>query len=130
KAGRHPELQSFGDDVQCGHAAPAGALDETLLFYLKARGIPPKEAEALLIQAFIGEAVEGIEHAGLREALIEAVVAWLAARAARAGQAPRAARGGPCIPQGPTAAMAGRASARVSPSRGCRSPANRWSCSP
>jgi hypothetical protein len=35
-----------------------------LLFYLKARGIPQKEAEALLIQSFVGEAIEGIEHAG------------------------------------------------------------------
>jgi Fe-S cluster assembly protein SufD len=52
-----------------------------LLFYLKARGIPPKDAEALLIQAFVGEAIEGIEHAGLREILMEAVVAWLRARA-------------------------------------------------
>ena len=35
---------------------------------------------ALLIQAFVGEAVEGIEHAGLRDALMDEVVAWLAAR--------------------------------------------------
>jgi len=28
----------------------------------------------------VGEAIEGIEHAGLREALIEAVAAWLEAR--------------------------------------------------
>src|SRR5262245_60271631 len=73
--------------------APPPARSTRRSFYLKARGIPPKEAEALLIQAFVGEAVEGIEHAGLREALIETVVAWLAARAARAEQAPRAARG-------------------------------------
>ena len=33
-----------------------------------------------MIQAFVGEAVEGIEHAGLREAIMEAVSAWLAAR--------------------------------------------------
>jgi Fe-S cluster assembly protein SufD len=45
-----------------------------------ARGIPAKEAEALLIEAFIGEAVEGIEHAGLRDALMDQVGAWLAAR--------------------------------------------------
>jgi Fe-S cluster assembly protein SufD len=45
-----------------------------------ARGIPPAEAEAILIQAFLGEAIEGIEHAGLREALIESVAGWLKAR--------------------------------------------------
>jgi Fe-S cluster assembly protein SufD len=75
-----PELEIFADDVQCGHGATAGALDENLLFYLKARGIPQKEAEALLIQSFVGEAIEGIEHAGLREVLMEAVAAHLAAR--------------------------------------------------
>jgi Fe-S cluster assembly protein SufD len=80
EADNKPELEIFADDVQCGHGATSGALDEDLLFYLKARGIPANEAEALLIQAFVGEAVEGIEHAGLRDALMDHVVAWLKAR--------------------------------------------------
>jgi Fe-S cluster assembly protein SufD len=80
EADNKPELEIFADDVQCGHGATSGALDQELLFYLKARGIPAKEAEALLIQAFVGEAVEGIEHAGLRDALIDRVVDWLKAR--------------------------------------------------
>jgi Fe-S cluster assembly protein SufD len=80
EADNKPELEIFADDVQCGHGATAGDLDEDLLFYLRARGIPHDEAEALLIQAFVGDAIEGIEHAGLREALIEAVSAWLKAR--------------------------------------------------
>jgi Fe-S cluster assembly protein SufD len=80
EADNKPELEIFADDVQCGHGATSGDLDEDLLFYLKARGIPAKEAEALLIQAFVGEAVEGIEHAGLRDALMDQVAAWLAAR--------------------------------------------------
>ena len=49
--------------MQCGHGATAGALDDNLKFYLMARGIPEKEAEALLIEAFVGEAVEEIAHA-------------------------------------------------------------------
>jgi Fe-S cluster assembly protein SufD len=80
EADNKPELEIFADDVQCGHGATAGALDEDLKFYLMARGIPETEAESLLVQAFIGEAVEGIEHAGLRDALMEQVVAWLRAR--------------------------------------------------
>ena len=80
EADNKPELEIFADDVQCGHGATAGDLDEDLLFYLRARGIPHDEAEALLIQAFVGDAIEGIEHAGLREALIEAVSLWLKAR--------------------------------------------------
>jgi len=80
EADNKPELEIFADDVQCGHGATAGKLDEDLLFYLKARGIPAKEAEALLVRAFVGEAIDGIEHAGLRELLMDAVIAWVAAR--------------------------------------------------
>ena len=80
EADNKPELEIFADDVQCGHGATAGALDDDLKFYLMARGIPRPEAEALLIRAFLGEAIDGIEHAGLREALMDAVVAWLEAR--------------------------------------------------
>jgi Fe-S cluster assembly protein SufD len=80
EADNKPELEIFADDVQCGHGATAGALDDDLKFYLMARGIPQAEAEALLIRAFVGETIEGIEHAGLREALMDAVVAWLEAR--------------------------------------------------
>jgi Fe-S cluster assembly protein SufD len=81
EADNKPELEIFADDVQCGHGATAGALDDELKFYLMARGIPAVEAEALLIQAFLGEAIEGIEHAGLREALMDQVADWLKARA-------------------------------------------------
>jgi Fe-S cluster assembly protein SufD len=80
EADNKPELEIFADDVQCGHGATSGALDQDLKFYLMARGIPEPEAEALLVQAFVGEAIEGIEHAGLRDALMEQVVAWLKAR--------------------------------------------------
>ena len=80
EADNKPELEIYADDVQCGHGATSGALDEDLLFYLKSRGLPEKEAETLLIQAFVGEAIEGIEHAGMREALIERVAAWLRGR--------------------------------------------------
>ncbi len=80
EADSKPELEIFADDVQCGHGATTGALDDDLLFYLHSRGIPPKEAEALMIQAFVGEAIDGIEHAGLRDTLLDQVAAWLKTR--------------------------------------------------
>ncbi len=61
----------------CGHGSTSGQIDEDLLFYLEARGIPDDQARALLIQAFVGEAVERIEHEGLREALSKASAEWL-----------------------------------------------------
>jgi FeS assembly protein SufD len=72
-----PELEIFADDVVCGHGSTSGQIDEDLLFYLEARGIPEDQARALLIQAFVGEAVERIEHEGLREALSKASADWL-----------------------------------------------------
>lgn len=75
-----PELEIFADDVQCGHGATTGTLDDQLKFYLMARGIPDKEAEALLIQAFAAEVIEAIEHEGIRDALMDATAAWLGQR--------------------------------------------------
>jgi Fe-S cluster assembly protein SufD len=75
-----PELEIFADDVQCGHGATCGELDENLLFYLMARGLPRPQAETLLLQAFLGEAMEVIEHEGAREALVGVVEGWLEAR--------------------------------------------------
>src|SRR3569623_1662485 len=68
EADNKPELEIFADDVVCGHGATAGALDPGLKFYLMSRGISDAEAEALLLQAVIGEAGEEIAHVGIREA--------------------------------------------------------------
>jgi Fe-S cluster assembly protein SufD len=75
-----PELEIFADDVVCGHGATAGQLDEDLMFYLRARGIPEIEARALLIAAFAGEALGKIEDEDLRAALEEKANAWLATK--------------------------------------------------
>lgn len=72
-----PELEIFADDVVCGHGATAGELDEELLFYLRARGIPKDQAMALLIAAFVGEAVEEVSNEAVRDALNEMATNWL-----------------------------------------------------
>lgn len=75
-----PELEIFADDVACGHGATVGSLDEDLLFYLRARGLPKTEAQALMLQAFVGEALEKIDHEPLRSLLETIVEEWLKAR--------------------------------------------------
>ncbi|GLS18839.1 Fe-S cluster assembly protein SufD [Labrys miyagiensis] len=80
EANAKPELEIFADDVQCAHGATCGALDEDLLFYCKARGIPQAEAEAILVQAFVGEAIETVEDEALREKLSALTEAWLSRR--------------------------------------------------
>jgi Fe-S cluster assembly protein SufD len=80
EADNKPELEIFADDVTCGHGATTGALDDSLLFYLRARGLPEKEAQSLLIQAFVGEAMESIADESLRDVAVAAAERWLAAR--------------------------------------------------
>lgn len=75
-----PELEIFADDVQCGHGATCATLDENLRFYLMSRGIPEREADALLIRSFIGEALDTVPHAAVRDALAATAAQWLARR--------------------------------------------------
>lgn len=81
KMNNKPELEIFADDVVCGHGATCGDLDDDLLFYLMARGLPKAEAEALMLAAFAGEAIETVEHEDLRTILGKVVGDWLGQRA-------------------------------------------------
>jgi Fe-S cluster assembly protein SufD len=64
--------------VVCGHGSTSADLDEDLLFYCRSRGIPEPQARALLIESFVGEALEKVEAEDVREALTELARAWLA----------------------------------------------------
>jgi Fe-S cluster assembly protein SufD len=64
-----PQLEIFADDVKCTHGATVGQVKEDAKFYLRSRGIPEKEAEALLVFAFAAEVIEKIAVDEVREAL-------------------------------------------------------------
>ena len=77
-----PQLEIYADDVKCSHGATVGALDPDQLFYLRARGIPQAEARAMLVEAFLHEAVETVSDETLRTALMHTVDGWWRAREA------------------------------------------------
>ena len=56
-----PQLEIFADDVKCSHGCTIGQLDEEALFYLRSRGIPTKEAKALLMYAFANNVLESVK---------------------------------------------------------------------
>ena len=56
-----PQLEIFADDVKCSHGCTIGQLDQDALFYLRARGIPKKEAKALLTYAFANNVLESVQ---------------------------------------------------------------------
>jgi Fe-S cluster assembly protein SufD len=59
-------LEIFADDVKCSHGCTIGQLDQDALFYLRTRGIPKKEAEALLTYAFANNVLESVNIPGLK----------------------------------------------------------------
>ncbi len=65
-----PELEIYADDVLCGHGATTGQIDDDLMFYLLARGVPAPDARGLLIQAFVGEALELVKNESIRRILV------------------------------------------------------------
>jgi Fe-S cluster assembly protein SufD len=62
-----PQLEIFADDVKCSHGCTIGQLDETAMFYMQSRGIPKKEAKALLMYAFSNAVIESIKIPELKK---------------------------------------------------------------
>ena len=56
-----PQLEIFADDVKCSHGCTIGQLDESAMFYMQQRGIPKKEAKALLMYAFTSEVTSSVQ---------------------------------------------------------------------
>ena len=64
-----PMLEIYADDVKCAHGSTVGQLNDKALFYMQQRGISLKEARMLLQNAFIGEVIDRIDVAPLRDRL-------------------------------------------------------------
>jgi Fe-S cluster assembly protein SufD len=71
-----PELRIHADDVKCSHGATVGAIDPDQLFYLRTRGVPEAEARAILVHAFLNEALDQVAHPGARSVLDVALTGW------------------------------------------------------
>jgi Fe-S cluster assembly protein SufD len=64
-----PQLEIFADDVKCSHGCTIGQLDENAMFYLQTRGIPEKEAKALLMYAFANNVLESVKIPQLKKSI-------------------------------------------------------------
>ncbi len=64
-----PMLEIYADDVKCSHGSTVGQLNDAALFYMRQRGIPESEARLLLKFAFVGEVIDSIRLAPLRDRL-------------------------------------------------------------
>lgn len=69
-----PGLEIDTNDVRCTHGATAGPVDPMLRFYLMSRGIPAVEAERMIVEGFLEDALERIPDERIRTALTTAVM--------------------------------------------------------
>lgn len=68
-----PQLEIFADDVKCSHGCTIGQLDESAMFYMQQRGIPKKEARALLMYAFTDEVMESVKIPELKQRITKII---------------------------------------------------------
>ena len=76
-----PELEIYADDVVCGHGSTSAEIDPELVFYLQSRGIPLAEAQAMLVESFVGEAIDKAEPEAVQDALRTLARGWLQSQA-------------------------------------------------
>jgi len=72
-----PQLEIFADDVKCSHGCTIGQLDESAMFYMQQRGIPKKEAKALLMYAFSNEVIDSIKIPELKQRITKIIATKL-----------------------------------------------------
>lgn len=69
-----PNLEIEANDVRCSHASTVGPIDDEQLYYLESRGIPPEEAERLIVLGFFDDVFERLPVGALTSGLRRAVV--------------------------------------------------------
>ncbi len=72
-----PQLEIFADDVKCSHGCTIGQLDDRAMFYMQSRGIPAKEAKALLMYAFSNEVISSIKIPELKRRITKIIATKL-----------------------------------------------------
>ncbi len=72
-----PQLEIFADDVKCSHGCTIGQLDDSAMFYMQQRGIPKKEAKALLMYAFTSEVTSSIKIPELKSKIAKIIATKL-----------------------------------------------------
>ena len=68
-----PELEIYADDVKCSHGTTTGQIDESAMFYLRARGLSEDSARKLLTTAFINDVLNKVENEIVRTHILEAL---------------------------------------------------------
>jgi Fe-S cluster assembly protein SufD len=80
-----PNLEILANDVKCSHGSTVGPIDDEQRYYLESRGIPPAEAERLIVLGFFDDVFNRLPLGGLGTSLRRSVVDKLDHRTRRGG---------------------------------------------
>jgi len=61
-----PELEIYADDVKCSHGSTTGNIDENSIFYLMSRGLTRDQANKMIVEGFLNEAIETITEPNIK----------------------------------------------------------------
>ena len=78
-----PNLEIEANDVRCSHASTVGPIDEDQLYYLESRGVPPEEAERLIVLGFFDDVFTRLPVSALTRRLRGTVIDKLEHRRSR-----------------------------------------------
>jgi Fe-S cluster assembly protein SufD len=66
-----PELEIYADDVKCSHGSTTGNIDENSVFYLMSRGLTKQQANKLIVEGFLNEAIETITESNIKKLILQ-----------------------------------------------------------
>jgi Fe-S cluster assembly protein SufD len=69
-----PELEIYADEVKCSHGSTTANIDQNFIFYLMSRGLSKKQANKMLIEGFLSEAVETITDLNIKSLISKLLI--------------------------------------------------------
>jgi len=69
-----PELEIYADEVKCSHGSTTANIDQNSIFYLMSRGLSKKQANKMLIEGFLSEAVETITNLNIKSLISKLLI--------------------------------------------------------
>lgn len=72
-----PNLEALNNDVYCAHGTAVGQLDTEQLLYMQARGIEYKQAQRMLLQGFLADAIPDYLSESVHAVFTQRIAQWL-----------------------------------------------------
>ena len=73
----NPQLEIHNNDVKCSHGSTTGELDESMLFYMRSRGIKLSDCKKIILDGFANSIINNIKVKSIKNDVQKKVSSWL-----------------------------------------------------